>query len=171
MKKATIILLIIMIASFTAAIILVGMQLQHLDELKSITVFVHEIREIKLSEKLKNITLESNIVKQVNIYSAEEDKIRIELDGEYISLVNKTIELSLVERPDTLRILVEEKGIQRYLSVIIYDTDLTLNVYIPAGYNKELNINVDYENIYIEDSIQDSLTIKGIIELNKDELE
>jgi len=169
MKKAVFILLIIMLVSYITAIILVGIQIQNLDGLRSaiMVVPVSQTREIEISEEINSITLDSSIVDTINIYSTTEEKIKVEVYGECISIVSKDINVYVTDKKESLKIVIKETGLQRYLKFIIYTIDLTLDVYIPETYNKEIKIDADYDDIYIEDILLENLTIKGINEYDE----
>jgi len=165
MKKATIILLIIMIVSFTVALVLVGIQIQNIDDLKdAIYISVNEIKEIDLTEEVNRITLDSETVDILNIYSTKEDKIKIEVNGEYISIISKGIEIYTKEKEGSLEISVREKGMPRYISLTIYNQGLMIDLYIPESYSEELKIDAYYDDIYIDDAILEKVKITGLDE-------
>ena len=163
MKKLIITLLIIMLVSFTASIVLVAVQLKNIDQLRqSIIISVDDTKEIEISNEIKSIIVDSRILEDINVYSTEDEKLKAELSGGYISVISKEVKIEVTEKRNSIYIDVKENGVQRFLSSIIYETGLTLNIYIPESYKKELNIRARYDDIYIEDTILETLNIKGV---------
>lgn len=162
MKKAVIILLIIMTVSYIVAGVLLGIQLRNINELETIIMDINKEEEIEISEKIKTIIFDSNIVDIVNIYSTKEEKVKIELTGEYISLIKKELGINTVANSNNLYIEIYEKGFIKYIE-LIYSTELKLDIYIPESYNKKINVEeLNYGNIHIQEEVQNKVTIEGM---------
>lgn len=161
MKKTIIILLIIMFISFIISGVLAGIQLQNMDNLKIRAVDVKEEKEIELSERLKEIVVKTSIVSNINILQSDGNKIKVTLEGNYRTVMDRRININLDNRVSTLKILAEQKGLLRYIQFGDYEDNLTLNIYIPEKYNKVLEIDAFYDNLNVDEKVSDNVKING----------
>ena len=160
MKKAVIILLIIMIISFTIAGILIGIQLQNMETLERKTITVENTKEIELSDKLREISIKSIFVDNINILSTSEDKIKVNISGSYSTIVDRKIDIYVHNKGKKLEIEIDQEGWFKYIQFGDYKNDLTLDIYIPETYNKEVEIKGMCKNLNIEKEVLEHINIK-----------
>ena len=156
MKKTITILAIVMLISFIASAILVGIQLQNMESLQIKIVDVSEEKEIEISEKTNCIEIDTIIVDEVNVMHTDEENIRVELTGSYTTVMDRKVKLYTDKRTHNIKISVKQEGLLRYVQFGDYTNELVLNVYIPRTYEETLDIDVFCRVLNIDKSIENS---------------
>ena len=159
MKKIYIILIIIMLITFSVAISLLFIELTNA---KLSYYTVSEEEHVDLTQNIQKIEVISKKTYSINILSTSEDNVTVKLNGGYSSIFNTDMGLLINNKNNVLKIEVAEKGILKYISFGSYSNNtIDLTVYIPEKFIHELDVNATSSELKIQDINTNNISIKG----------
>jgi len=158
MKKAIIVLVIIMVVCFVIAGILA---LIEINNMKLFTYDINQSETSELTETINSIEINSTKINDINIISTDDISVTATLNGTYKSITNKTVALNVKSISNNLEISVDNEGFLKWIELGDFNNTLELNIYIPKTYSKDLNLNIVCGDLNI-DGISSNLYIDGV---------
>ncbi|MCL2859985.1 MAG: DUF4097 domain-containing protein [Oscillospiraceae bacterium] len=169
MRKIYIALIIIMLVTFSAAAVLLFVELTNV-KLNYYTI--NKEQEITLEPNIQKIEINSKKAYSVVICTTYTKDVKVMLNGSYNSIMQTDIEVLFSTKNDVLTIDVAEKGFLKYVNLSSYSNNsLELVVYVPADFTHELDVNATAGELAIQDVNTSNINVTGaIVDFNSENI-